>query len=224
MKLLETNASKPRLAVINQSTLSGKALSSICHKEAESRKLKAKNFFKPLAFCFQPLALALCFFQVKLYAMHLLMAAFLIVLDQVVKEWVVATYPLGGSGQYVGLGFYFTYVQNTGAAFSLFRGNPFALGMLSAVVAAAILVYLVVSWKAAPTLQRYALSSILAGAIGNMIDRFRLGYVVDFIHFSIPQFNFAVFNIADSCVVIGAILLIGSGLFQKRKQESGDGS
>lgn len=148
--------------------------------------------------------------------MHFIMAALLIVLDQVSKQWVVATYPLRGPGQYIGLGFYFTYEQNTGAAFSIFRGNPTVLGTISAVVASAILGYLIIQRKTIMTLQRYALASILAGAIGNMIDRFRLGYVVDFIHFKIPNFSFAVFNIADSCVVIGAILLIGSSLFQKK--------
>jgi signal peptidase II len=148
--------------------------------------------------------------------MHLALAGLLIILDQVVKQWVVATYPLRGPGQYIGLGFYFTYEQNTGAAFNLFLGNPIALGTLSAVVASAILIYLLRQGKTVGTLQRYALASILAGAIGNMIDRFRLGYVVDFIHFSIPSFNFAVFNIADSCVVVGAALLIGSSLFRKR--------
>jgi signal peptidase II len=149
--------------------------------------------------------------------MHFVLAAFLIALDQIVKQWVVATYPLQGPEQYIGLGFYFTYEQNTGAAFSIFRDNPYALGTLSAVVATAILVYLIVKRKTLSTLHRYALASILAGAIGNMIDRFRLGYVVDFIHFHIPGFDFPyIFNIADSCVVIGAILLIGSSLFQKR--------
>lgn len=151
--------------------------------------------------------------------MHFALAAALIILDQIVKRWVVATYPLGGAGQYIGLGFSFTYERNTGAAFSLFRGNPYALGTLSAVVAAVLLTYLIVRRKSIGTLQRYALSSILAGAVGNMIDRFRLGYVVDFIHFQIPSFNFAVFNVADSCVVIGAALLIGWGLFKREKVE-----
>ncbi|MGL4609669.1 MAG: signal peptidase II [Trueperaceae bacterium] len=147
------------------------------------------------------------------------MAALLIVFDQVVKEWVVATYTLRGPGQYIGLGFYFTYEQNTGAAFSLFRGNPFALGTLSALVSIVLLTYLTARWTSVPLIQRYALASILAGAIGNMIDRLRLGYVVDFIHFSIPQFNFAVFNIADSCVVVGAIVLIAASLFQGSRPE-----
>ena len=148
--------------------------------------------------------------------MPLVLAAALTIFDQLVKQWVVATYPLGGAGQYLGLGFRFTYEQNTGAAFSLFRGNPYALGTLSAVVSLAIVTFLIVRRKTLPTLQRYALASILGGAVGNMIDRFRLGYVVDFIHFKIPGFNFAVFNVADSCVVIGAALLIGSSIFQKR--------
>jgi signal peptidase II len=151
--------------------------------------------------------------------MHFALAAVLIVFDQLVKQWVVATYPLRGTGQYIGLGFRFTYEQNTGAAFSLFRGNPYALGTLSAGVSLAILVYLIVRRKTIKTLQRYALASILAGAVGNMIDRFRLGYVVDFIHFKIPGFEFAVFNIADSCVVISAALLIGSSLFSQAKSE-----
>jgi signal peptidase II len=149
--------------------------------------------------------------------MHFALAAAFIAFDQIVKQWVVATYPLGGVGQYIGLGFRFTYEQNTGAAFSLFRGNPYALGTLSAVVSVAILTYLIVQRKTLGTLQRYALASILAGAVGNMIDRFRLGYVVDFIHFRIPGFNFAVFNVADSCVVIGAALLIGWSLFRRAK-------
>jgi signal peptidase II len=147
--------------------------------------------------------------------MHFVLAITLIILDQLVKVWVVATYPLRGAGQPIGLGFRFTYEQNTGAAFSLFRGNPYALGTLSAVVSLAILVYLIVRRQTLATLQRYALASILAGAVGNMIDRFRLGYVVDFIHFKVPGFNFAVFNIADSCVVIGAVLLIGGSLLKR---------
>jgi signal peptidase II len=151
--------------------------------------------------------------------MHFIMAALLIVLDQFSKQWVVATYPLRGPGQYIGLGFYFTYEQNTGAAFSIFRGNPTVLGAISAVVSSAILGYLILRGKTIGTLQRYALASILAGAVGNMIDRFRLGYVVDFIHFKIPNFSFAVFNIADSCVVIGAVLLIGSSLLGQRKEK-----
>jgi signal peptidase II len=151
--------------------------------------------------------------------MYFVLAALLLILDQATKLWSQATFPLNGEGRYVFLGFYFTYVQNTGAAFGIFQDGTLPLGILSAVVSLAIIVYLVTRGKTMPVLQRYALASILAGAIGNMIDRFRLGYVIDFIHFKVPGFSFPVFNVADSCVVIGAILLIGSSLFTPAKPQ-----
>ncbi len=152
--------------------------------------------------------------------MYFVLTALLLVLDQVTKWWSSSAFPLNGEGQYLFLGFYLTYVQNTGAAFGIFQDGTLPLGILSSVVSLAIIVYLVMKGKTMPVLQRYALASILAGAIGNMIDRFRLGYVVDFIHFNVPGFSFPVFNVADSCVVIGAILLIGSSLFTPSSTKS----
>ncbi len=151
--------------------------------------------------------------------MYFVLTALLLVLDQLTKWWVSTTFPLNGEGNYLFLGFYLTYVQNTGAAFGIFQDGTLPLGILSSLVSVAIIVYLATRGKTIPALQRYALASILAGAIGNMIDRFRLGYVIDFIHFNVPGFSFPVFNVADSCVVIGAILLIGSSLFTPRKSE-----
>jgi signal peptidase II len=145
--------------------------------------------------------------------MYFALTVLLLILDQVAKWWVSTTLPLNGAGRYLFLGFYFTYVQNTGAAFGIFQDGTLPLGILSSVVSIAIITYLITRGKTMPILQRYALASILAGAIGNMIDRFRLRYVIDFIHFSVPGFSFPVFNVADSCVVLGAILLIGSSLF-----------
>jgi signal peptidase II len=152
--------------------------------------------------------------------MYFVLTAVLLVLDQLTKWWSSTTFPLNGEGRYVFLGFYFTYVQNTGAAFGIFQDGTLPLGILSAVVSVAIIIYLVSRGKTMPTIQRYALASILAGAIGNMIDRFRLGYVIDFIHFNVPGFSFPVFNVADSCVVIGAMLLIGSSLFTPNQPKS----
>jgi signal peptidase II len=152
--------------------------------------------------------------------MYFALTAVLLVLDQATKWWSSTTFPLNGEGRYLFLGFYFTYVQNTGAAFGIFQDGTLPLGILSLVVSLAIIVYLVTRGKTMPLLQRYALASILAGAIGNMIDRFRLGYVIDFIHFKVPGFSFPVFNVADSCVVIGAILLIGSSLFTPNQPKS----
>ncbi|ADI13524.1 signal peptidase II [Truepera radiovictrix] len=147
--------------------------------------------------------------------MYLLVAAALVALDQLTKVWAANTFPLGGPGVPIGLGFHFTYTRNIGAAFGILQHGPtttLLLGVLSAAVSLALLIYLL---RRAPTLSRLQLSAftlILAGAVGNMIDRFYLGYVRDFIHFHLPNFNFPVFNVADMCVVIGAGLLILASL------------
>lgn len=98
--------------------------------------------------------------------------------------------------------FHLTYVENTGAAFGMLQGNTWFLILTSALVSATV-AYLI--WKAKPG-NRYAklsLALILGGALGNLVDRVLLGYVVDFLDFRI----WPVFNIADSCVVVGAVLL-----------------
>lgn len=153
--------------------------------------------------------------------MHLIVAALLVAADQLTKIWAVNTFPLNGPSVPVGLGFHFTYTQNIGAAFGILQRGPAAtllLGVLSAVVSLVILIYLLRRSQTLSRLQLSAFTLILAGAVGNMIDRFYLGYVRDFIHFYLPNFNFPVFNVADSCVVIGAGLLILSS-FTERPSE-----
>ena len=157
--------------------------------------------------------------------MYLLIAAALIALDQLTKVWAVNTFALDGPSVPIGLGFHFTYTRNIGAAFGILQRGPTAtllLGVLSAVVALGILVYLIRRARTLSRLQVAAFALILAGAVGNMIDRFALGYVRDFIHFYLtqPEFNFPVFNVADSCVVIGAGLLILSSFFQRPERET----
>jgi signal peptidase II len=152
--------------------------------------------------------------------MVLLVSAILIILDQITKVWAAQTFVLGGQGRYVGLGFYFTYVRNSGAAFGILQDLTLPLAILSAVVAAIILVYLL--FQKLPPLQRAALTLIFAGAVGNMIDRFRLGYVIDFIHFNVGNFSFPVFNVADICVVVGAGLLLISSLFHPKRTHASE--
>ena len=136
----------------------------------------------------------------------------LILADQLTKIWSFNKFTEGVPSQYVGLGFYFTSVKNTGAAFGILQDNTLALGILSMLVSAFLILFVIRNRNKLNAVSHFALMLILSGAIGNMIDRLYLGYVRDFIHFSIPNFNFAVFNIADSCVVIGAILLFLANL------------
>ena len=137
-----------------------------------------------------------------------LLVALLVAADQATKLWAQSTFALGGPGHYLGLGFYLTYVRNTGAAFGILQNGTLVLGLLSAIVSLVLTLYLVRHARRSPRLQVAALTLILAGALGNMIDRFRLGYVIDFIHFKVPGFSFPVFNLADSYVVVGAGLLL----------------
>ncbi len=154
--------------------------------------------------------------------MFLILAGALIALDQFTKVWAASTFPLNGPSVPLGLGFHFTYTRNIGAAFGILQHGRTAtllLGVLSAIVTVGLIIYL---WRRSSTLSRLqwtAFTLILAGAAGNMIDRFALGYVRDFIHFYLPNFNFPVFNVADSCVVIGAGLLILSSLFERTQDE-----
>ncbi|HOC08302.1 MAG TPA: signal peptidase II [Bacillota bacterium] len=109
--------------------------------------------------------------------------------------------PLGSIPVIKGV-FHLTYVENTGAAFGMLQGNTWFL-ILTSVLVSAVVAYLI--WKVKPE-NRYvkiSLALILGGALGNLVDRVLLGYVVDFLDFRI----WPVFNIADSCVVVGAILL-----------------
>ena len=133
------------------------------------------------------------------------------VLDQLTKYWVVQTFSLGETQPLIKGIFHFTYVQNTGAAFSLFAGKVEWLRWLSLLVSLALIALALFS----PVLRRWdqwGYGFILGGAMGNGIDRFVLSYVIDFLDFRL--INFPVFNLADVFINIGiACLLIAS--FQK---------
>lgn len=149
--------------------------------------------------------------------MFIFFTALLVVADQLSKVWAARTFVLGDIGRYLGFGVYLTYVQNTGAAFGMLPNGTLLLAGLSALVSLGLFVFLLRRKQDMSRLQQTAFTLILAGAVGNMIDRFRLGYVIDFIHFKLPRFDFPVFNLADSCVVIGAALLIGSSLVSQHR-------
>lgn len=131
-----------------------------------------------------------------------------LVIDQLTKLWVVNTFELTSPPETIALWngvFHFTYVTNTGAAFSLFSDNGGWLRWLSlavslALAAMGILIPLVNRWE------QVGYGFILSGALGNGIDRFLNGEVVDFLDFRL--INFPIFNAADVCINIGIACLI----------------
>jgi signal peptidase II len=104
--------------------------------------------------------------------------------------------------------FHLTYVENTGAAFSIFTDMQPFLKIVTTIFIVFLFVLLVLHQKKRQrfTLRAFSLACILGGAVGNLIDRFRFNFVVDFFDFRLIQF--AVFNVADSFIVVGSILLI----------------
>lgn len=134
-------------------------------------------------------------------------AAVVFVADQVSKAWVLRTWPEPYTGEIpiIANWLELTYIQNTGVAFGLFSGVPQLFTVTSLlIVAAAIWFYLKHVEETSPWLP-VSLGLIVGGAIGNVVDRIRFGYVVDFI--KTFDGRFPVFNIADSCIVVGVLLM-----------------
>ncbi len=130
-------------------------------------------------------------------------------LDQLTKYWVVQTFSLGQTLPLLPGIFHLTYVTNTGAAFSLLSGKVEWLRWLSLGVSL-VLIALALFGPVLNLWDQLGYGLILGGAIGNGIDRFILGYVVDFLDFRL--INFAVFNMADSFISIGIVCLLIASL------------
>ena len=144
-----------------------------------------------------------------------LFAAGAVAADQLFKAWVLATIPLHGQIPVIDGLFHLTYAQNTGAAFSAFQGQQW-LFVLVFVVLTAIIVWEFPKKKLPFTIfERFCIVAIYAGGIGNMIDRLRLGYVVDMIR--LQFMDFPVFNVADCFITCGCIALIVHLVFFNKK-------
>ena len=142
--------------------------------------------------------------------MYYLIVVFLVVIDQLVKWWVRASIPLGQSIPFIPYLMDLAYVQNTGAAFSVFSRHTWLLTLIS--LAGSVLLAILLWKKYFPGwVGKLSLSLVLAGAVGNLIDRAFLGYVTDM--FQTTFIPFAVFNVADICVVVGGFLLVFYVLF-----------
>lgn len=103
--------------------------------------------------------------------------------------------------------FYITYVRNTGAAWSIFSGKTLGLVIISLIIISFI-VYYVGKNKPKSKIEVLGYSMILGGAIGNLLDRIVYGYVIDFFDFYIFGYSYPIFNLADSFIFIGVVLLI----------------
>lgn len=135
---------------------------------------------------------------------------FVVLVDQLSKHWITQYFTTGAPKDPISLLgpiLQLTYDQNPGVAFSLLEGQ----GILFLFIALAIAVVGYLYWRlrdSGSLLLKLTFGLILGGAIGNLIDRFSHRYVVDFIHFQIPgHFDYPIFNLADSAICVGVVLL-----------------
>ena len=137
-------------------------------------------------------------------------AALVFVLDQLVKYWVTAVLDLRMRG-IVGVvpGFDLAWVENTGVSMGLLRADGFAGRWLLVAATLAIAIGVAV-WIARETsrIDAIALGMVLGGALGNIVDRVRFGYVVDFFDAHWHGHHFYVFNVADAAITVGVVLLL----------------
>jgi signal peptidase II len=124
--------------------------------------------------------------------------------DRLTKTWITSHYAQGEGFAVVSNVFHITRVNNTGAAFGLWRGATFFLIAVTAAAALAIFVTLWRSHRASAAAMGWSL--VLAGALGNLYDRLRFGYVIDMIDLRV----WPVFNVADSAICVGAAFVLWS--------------
>jgi signal peptidase II len=159
------------------------------------------------------------------YLILLSLSGFVVAIDQLTKNAVVSRFRLGESISVFQSFFSISRVHNTGAAFGLLANLPPQLRdpFFFVVPGATLAVILAVFYKLSnrQTLSVYALSAIVGGALGNLADRMRLGYVVDFLDFHLNgAWHFPAFNVADSSITLGVGLLMLGMLYEKEDGES----
>jgi lipoprotein signal peptidase len=148
--------------------------------------------------------------------MIILLIALLVAADQISK-YLVAANLAGRNIEIIHNFFYITYAENTGMAWSLLSGQQ-ALFCLAAAAAIGVMIWYMI-YKDPGKWTRVALAFMIAGAAGNLIDRLLLGHVRDFLHFYIFSYDFPIFNVADSALTIGVILLIIGSFLEEKAHE-----
>ena len=142
-------------------------------------------------------------------------AAGVVALDQWTKALTLANIPLHGTVDFIPGFLDFTYVRNTGAAFSSFEGQQWLFALIFALFTLGIVWEYFKKPMGFTRFERWCIAAIYAGGLGNMIDRVRLGYVVDMIRTRFM--DFPVFNVADCFITCGCFALMASLIFVNKQ-------
>jgi len=153
-----------------------------------------------------------------------LLVVLIFALDQYTKQLVMAAWELGESLPLIPGFFSLTYVRNRGGAFGLFSDLPeswrVAFFVVFAVATVGALVWMLRTTARNDVVQRLALTAVIGGAIGNLWDRIRYGEVVDFLDVYVRDWHWPAFNVADSFISCGVVLLILGSMLPARHDES----
>ena len=152
------------------------------------------------------------------YGLHAVLAAAIILLDQLTKAVIVRTVPYYGSLPVIPGFLDLTHIRNSGAILGLFgqMKQPWMTVILLVLNAAALglVIYYFSKTAQRERLVRLALALIAGGALGNIVDRLARGYVIDFVDMHAGRFHWPTYNVADACITIGAVLLIAGVIFR----------
>ena len=155
--------------------------------------------------------------------LYFLLAAAFIAADQLIKLWALRVLRPMGTMEFLPGILRWTYVENRGAAFGIFAGQRWILSLVSLLVVAACF-WLLWKKKFSSRMENICIALIAAGGMGNLIDRVLRGFVVDYIDIN-ELFSYPMFNLADCCVVVGAVMFaVLSFLSDRKRKETEDRS
>ena len=151
----------------------------------------------------------------KKHMIYVLIGMVVLILDQVSKYMIEAFLALGESVSIIPGFFQLLYVRNTGGAWSMFAGADMMVFYVITIVELIVLFLFYRACEGKDVWNRSALALMMAGAVGNLIDRLMFQYVRDFLSFNLFGYEFPVFNIADCALCIGVFLIVGKILLEE---------
>lgn len=146
-----------------------------------------------------------------MFSISLVISLVCMILDQLIKIAVMGNMSVNYSNVIIENFFSLTYVENDGAAWSILSGNRIFLILISIVAIVLIYSYLIKN-KDIKKFEFICYSILIGGILGNLMDRIKFGFVVDYLDFKIFGYNFPIFNFADICIVVSVALLLIYGI------------
>ncbi|WP_044479260.1 signal peptidase II [Paenibacillus antibioticophila] len=148
-----------------------------------------------------------------------LIALIAFLIDQATKYWIATSLTINEQIPVIGNFFLITSHRNRGAAFGILKDQRWFFIVVTTVVLIGIVWYMLKIRKSGNRLLQTALALVLGGAVGNFFDRVLTGEVVDFLQFNFGSYTFPIFNVADSCIVVGVALIILDSILEIRREK-----